>query len=69
MITRVAEIHRAPLAIRQSPVGREAEQHVENISVRLFDFIEEDDCVRTTPNRFSQLAALFVPDISWRARR
>ena len=42
------------------------QQHIEYIRVSLFDFIEQDHTVRAAANRFGQLAAFLVADVSWR---
>ena len=43
---RVAEIHRAALAVGQAPVVEHLEQHVEHIRVGLLDFVEQHDLIR-----------------------
>ena len=63
---RVLEIDRPPLPIRDAAVIEHLQQHVENIVVRFLDFVEENDRIRPAPNRFGQLPAFFVADITRR---
>jgi hypothetical protein len=42
------------------------QQDVEDVGVRLLDFIEQDDRVRIPLDLLGELAALFVPDIAGR---
>src|ERR1700693_16229 len=39
---------------------------MEDVGVRLLDFVEQDDTIRTAPDRFGELAAFFVADVAWR---
>ena len=63
---RVFEIDRAALAVGQPAVIEHLQQDVENVVVRLFDFVEEHDAVRAAADGFAQLAAFLVADISRR---
>ena len=42
------------------------QQHVEYVRMRFFDFVEEHNGVRSAPNGFGKLAALFVTDVARR---
>ena len=62
----VLEIDRATLAIRQSPVVQHLQQHVEDIRMRLLDFVEEHHRIRPAPDRFAQLAAFLEAHVARR---
>src|SRR5579863_9226511 len=61
---RILEIDRATLAIRQTSVVENLQQYVENVRMRLLDFVQQDDRIRPPPNLLGQLPAFFVPHIS-----
>jgi hypothetical protein len=63
---RVAEVHGAPLPVRETAVVEHLQQHVEHVRVRLLDFIEQDHRIRTAAHRFRQVPALLVTDVSGR---
>ena len=42
------------------------QQHIENIRMRLFDFVEQDHAVRFAAHRFRQIAAFIVADVAGR---
>ena len=62
----VFEIHGAPLAVGQSSIVQQLQQHVEDVMVRLFDLIEQDDAIRPSPHGFGELAALLMTDVPGR---
>ena len=62
----VAEIHLAALAVGQAAVLENLQQDVEDVRVRLFDFVEQHHGIRTAADCFGELAALFVAHIAWR---
>src|SRR5215213_720198 len=62
----VLEIDCSTFRVRQSAVVKNLKQDVENIRMRLLDFVEEDDRVRTTTNCFGKLSTLVVTNISRR---
>ncbi len=66
MIDRVAEVHRAPLAVGQPSVLQDLQQHVEHVRVRLLDLVEQDHAVRAPPHGLGQPAALVVADVPGR---
>ncbi len=59
----VAEIHGVAETIRQLPVFEHLQQDVENVRMRLLDFIQEDDRVRRPADTLRQLPAFFVAHI------
>ena len=63
---RVAEVDRAALPVRQSPVIQQLQQRVEHVRVRLLDLVEQHHRVRPPPHRLGQLAPFVVADISRR---
>ena len=63
---RVREIDGAPLAVGQPTVVEHLQQHVEDVAMRLFHFVEQDDGVRATANRLGQPASFLVTDVSRR---
>ena len=63
---RVAEVHRAALAVGQAAVVQDLQQRVPDVRVRLLDLVEQDHAVRAAADRFGQLAAFFVADVAGR---
>src|SRR5258708_30762067 len=47
----VLEVDGASFAVGETAVVEQLEQHVEHFRMRFFDLVEEDDGVRTAPNR------------------
>ena len=63
----VLEIDPASLRVGQYAVIKYLEQHIENVGVRFFYFIKENNAVRSAADFFGQLTALVIADISgWR---
>mmetsp|Transcript_42787 Transcript_42787/g.128462 ORF Transcript_42787/g.128462 Transcript_42787/m.128462 type:complete len:340 (+) Transcript_42787:615-1634(+) len=62
---RVFEADRLALRVGDAPVVQDLQQHVEDVHVRLFNLIKEDDAVGAALDRVSQQAALIVADIAW----
>ena len=62
----VAKIDGAPLTIGQPAVVEYLQQDIEDIRVRLFDFVQQDHRIRPTPDRFGQVTAFLIADITWR---
>ena len=60
----VAEIHPPPLGVGQMAVIEYLQQDVEDIRVRLFDFVEQDEAVGLAPHGLGELSALFIADVS-----
>ena len=63
---RVAEIHRATLAIGQAAVIEHLQQHVEHIRMGLLDFVKEHHAVRPAAHGFTKLSALIVTHVARR---
>ena len=64
---RVGKIDGASLAIGQASIVEDLEQYVEDVAVRLLDFVEQDDLIRSAPYRFGEDTAFLVADISRRS--
>ncbi len=63
---RVLEVNRAALGVGQPAVVHHLQQNVENIRMRLLDFVEENHRIRPAPHGFGQLPAFVVANISRR---
>src|SRR3954463_9696051 len=50
----VAEVHRPAFTIGEATVVHDLQQDVEYVWMRLLDFVEQDDRVRTAPHRFRE---------------
>ena len=61
---RVAEVHRAALAVGQAPVIQDLEQRVEHVRMGLLDFVEEHHAIGTTAHGFREIAALVIADVA-----
>src|SRR5215510_5129343 len=62
----VPEIYRAALPVGQTAVIQDLEENVENVTVCLFDLIEQQHGKWPAPNGLGELAAFFKADVSWR---
>ena len=62
----VLEINRSAVAVRHAAVIQDLQQHIENIRMRLFDLIKENDRIGFTPHRLGQMAALLIAHIAGR---
>ena len=54
------------LIVGETSVVEDLEEDVEDVAMRLFDFVEEDDGEGLATDRFRQHAPFFIADISWR---
>src|SRR5215475_5636822 len=63
---RVLEIDRVSETVDQLAIFKDLQQDVEDIWVRLLDFVEQDHAVRSALYTFGKLTTLFVADISRR---
>ena len=63
---RIFEVHHAALRVREPPVVEHLQQHVEDIRMRLLDFIEQNDRVRAPADGFRELSALVVTHVTGR---
>src|SRR6202167_2990020 len=62
----VAKIHGAAFAIGQAAVVKNLKQNVENIRMRLFDFVQQNHRIRTAANLFRELSAFFIAYVARR---
>ena len=62
----VAEIDDAPLPVGETALVENLQQHVADVGVRLFEFVEENDRIRTAPHLLGELSAFVVAYISGR---
>ena len=62
----VFEVNGSSLIVCQTSVIQKLQQDVEHIRMRLLDFIEQDDAVRFPSDRFRQLTAFIISNISRR---
>ena len=63
---RVGEVDGATLAVGETAVVHQREQHVEDVGMRLLDLVEQHDRVRAPANRFRELTTFLVADVSGR---
>ena len=63
---RVLEVDGAALGVGQAAVVHHLQQDVEDVGVRLLDFVEENDRVGTATHGLGQLAAFVVADVAGR---
>ena len=63
---RVLEIDDAAFAVGEAAVVHDLQQNVENIGMRLLDFIEQHDRIGTAAHLFGELAAFFIADVARR---
>ena len=62
----VAEVYRASLGVGQLAIFQNLEQHVEDIGVSLFDFVEQDHAIGLTAYSLGKLTTFFITNISRR---
>ena len=62
----VFKIHRSALRIGYSAVVENLQQDIENVGMRLFYFVEQNDRIRSSSDRFGKLPAVFETDVSGR---
>ena len=62
----IAEVGLAPVVVGQRTVVHDLQQHVEDVRVRLLDFIEQQHTVRLLGDRLGQQATLVETDIARR---
>ena len=63
---RVLKVHGPALRVRDPAVVEDLKQDVEYIRMCLFNFVKQNDRIRTAAYRFGQLAALFIAHVSGR---
>ena len=62
----VLEVDGVAQAVGQLAIFKDLQQDVEDIGVRLLDFVEQDDGIRRALDAFGQLAAFLVAHVSRR---
>jgi hypothetical protein len=62
----VLEVDGPAFGVGEAAVVEDLQEDVEDIGVRLFDLVEEDDGVRTAADGLGELAALVVADVAGR---
>src|SRR5207253_7351619 len=60
----VLEVHRATLTIGQATVVEDLQQCVEDLGMRLLDFIEQDDAVWAAADLLGELTTLVIADVA-----
>ena len=63
---RVLEVHGSALRVRDSAVVEHLQQHVKHVRMRLFNFVKQNDGIRTAAHGLGQLTALFIAHVSGR---
>ena len=63
---RVGEVHLATLAVSQLTIIQYLEENIENIWMRLFYLVKEQDRIRSVAHLLRQLPSFFVAYIAWR---
>ena len=63
---RVAEIHRAALAVGEAAIVEKLQQNIENVGMGLFHLIEQDDLVGPATHGLGENAAFLIADIARR---
>ena len=62
----VLKVHRPSLTVRHTAVVQHLQENVEDVGMRFFNFIEQNDGVRVAPHGFREVAPFFVADVSRR---
>src|ERR1700756_3390137 len=62
----IFEIHRPTMTIGEPAIIEDLQQHVKDVIMRLFDFVEEHNTIGLTPDRFAKLSSLLVTYVSGR---
>ncbi len=62
----VLEVDDPALTVGEAAVIQDLQQDVEDVRMRLFDFVEQQDGVGATPDLLGQLPALLVADVAGR---
>ena len=63
----VLEVHGAAFAVRQAAVVHDLQEDVEDVGMRLLNFVEQHYGVRPPPDLLGELAAFFVSHVSGRS--
>ena len=62
----VAKIDGAPVTIGEASVLEHLQEHVEDVRMRLLDFVEQDHRVRTAAHQLGQVTPFLVADVARR---
>ncbi len=62
----IAEIHLVAARVRKVSLFHDLKEHVEDLRVRLFNLIKDDDRVRAAADRLGQLTGVFVTHVAGR---
>ena len=62
----VFKVNLTAVCIGDAAIIQNLEQDIQDIRVRLFDLVEQDDRVRTAANLFGQLTGLIIANVSRR---
>ena len=63
---RVGEVHLAALAVSQLTIIQDLQEDIENIWMRLFHLVKEQDRIRPVTHLFRQFPSFFIAYIAWR---
>ena len=63
----ILEVYRATLAIGQTSIVHDLQQCIEDLWMRLFNLVQQNDAVRATAHLLGQLTTFVIADIPWRA--
>ena len=63
---RVLEVHGSALAVRDSAVVEHLQQHVKHVRMCLFNFVKQNDGIRTAAHGLGQLTAFLIAHVSGR---
>ena len=62
----IAEVGFAAVVIRQGAMVHDLQQHIENVGVRFFNFVEQQNAMRFLGHGFGEQATLVKAHIAWR---
>src|SRR5690554_4005396 len=63
----VAKVNSSSLSISQSSIVQQLQKNIPNVLMSFFHFVQKDNTIRTSTNRFSQLSSFFISNISRRS--
>src|SRR4030095_14290276 len=62
----ISKVDGASEAVGEFSVFHDLQEHVPDVRMSLFDFVEEHDGIRLATDTFGKLAAFLVTDVTWR---
>src|SRR5690606_7509720 len=62
----VLEVHGTALTVGEATVFQYLQQDIEDVGMRLFHFVQQDDGIRLATDLFGQIATLFIAHIARR---